>query len=138
VTRSLPALRTRYYRLSHSPLDHGRILGDLLVVPAVGIYTRLIAGVHSEPGAINHATFVCGTRFCRARDVFFTCQDSQVAGDISLDVDDAMVERFAAEHGPVEVLACMQKAIGFGFSSVHRMCSISDQGRSPVQAIPFA
>jgi hypothetical protein len=108
------------------------------VVPAVGIYTRLVAGVHSEPCAINHAALVRGTRFCGPRDVFFARQDSQVAGDIFLDVDNAMVERFAAEHGPVEVLAHTRKVLGPRLSSVHRMCCISDQSRSSVQAIPFA
>ena len=91
--------------LSHFPLYHRRIFGDLLVVPAVGIYTRGVAGIHSDPRPIDHDTFVGGARFGRSIYVFLACQDRQVVNDVLLDVDDSVVESFAAEHGPVEVLA---------------------------------
>ena len=103
---------TSDHRLSHPPLDHRRILRNLLVVQTMSVQARLIASIHSNPRALNQAAFVYCACFRRFRNVCLACQDGKVAGSVLLDVEDAVVEGFAAEHGPVYLLAGMPEVLG--------------------------
>lgn len=91
---------TSYHRPSHPSLNHRRVLGDLLVVQAVSVQARLVASIDGDSRALDHGTLVHSDRCRGARDVLLACKDGKVAGRVLFDVEDAVVEGFAAEHGP--------------------------------------